>query len=177
MFSLTTDAGTADRTAEGAAQSVDSGHDGDAVTLDHHHHHHQHVHSPFFHGTTAELTVGAELVFGYGSNFQQGRVSNNIYFTSVLETAVWGAELATALAGIGMPGRIYVVEPLGPFEDDPNVTDKKFPGNPTRSYRSRHPLRIVWEVRQWQGHDVAVLNGMLESLRRLREQGRDVIED
>ena len=92
-----------------------------------------HVAGPFFDGTKAVLAAGDELVAGYGSNFQEGRVSNNIYFTSLVDTAAWGAELATALAGSDERGHIYVVEPLGPFEDDPNVTDKKFPGNPTRS--------------------------------------------
>ena len=135
------------------------------------------VQGPFFHGTRYALEVGDELVAGRGSNFHQGRTSNNIYFTTVLETAVWGAELATALAGIGERGRIYVVEPSGPFEDDPNVTDRKFPGNPTRSYRSRQPLRVVGEVTDWQGHDPEVLRSMLDGLARLRAEGRDVIED
>lgn len=137
----------------------------------------QHVAGPFFHGTNVALDPGDELVPGRGSNFQPGRVSNNIYFSAVLETAVWGAELATALAGTGERGRIYEVEPLGPFEDDPNVTNKRFPGNPTRSYRSRHPLRVAREVADWQGHDREVLDKMLTSLALLREQGRDVIED
>lgn len=137
----------------------------------------QHVEGPFFHGTRAALEVGDELVPGYGSNFQQGRVSNNIYFTGLMDSAVWGAELSTALAERGERGRIYVVEPLGPFEDDPNLTNKKFPGNPTQSYRSRHPLRVVSEVVGWEGHDAEVLQAMLESLALLREQGRDVIED
>jgi rifampin ADP-ribosylating transferase len=114
---------------------------------------------------------------GRGSNFQQGRVSNNIYFTGLMDTAVWGAELATALAGSGERGRIYVVEPSGPFEDDPNLTNKRFPGNPTQSYRSRHPMRVVSEVVSWQGHDAEVLKTMLDSLAALREQGRDLIED
>jgi hypothetical protein len=135
------------------------------------------VEGPFFHGTRVTLKVGDEMIPGYGSNFQQGRVSNNIYFTALVETAAWGAELSTALAGSGERGRIYVVEPLGSFEDDPNVTNTRFPGNPTRSYRSRHPLRIVDEVVDWQGHDADVLNSMLDSLRLLREQGRDLIED
>jgi hypothetical protein len=91
-------------------------------------------------------------------------VSNNIYFTALVDTAAWGAELATALAGSGERGRIYVVEPLGPFEDDPNVTDKRFPGNPTQSYRTRHPLRVVGEVDSWKGHDPEVLKGMLDHL-------------
>jgi hypothetical protein len=136
-----------------------------------------HVAGPFFHGTKVALEVGAELVPGHGSNFQEGRVSNNIYFTALVDTAVWGAELSTALAGNGERGRIYVVEPLGPFEDDPNVTDKRFPGNPTQSYRTRHPLRVVGEVDGWEGHDPAVLAEMLAGLARMREQGLDVIED
>jgi hypothetical protein len=136
-----------------------------------------HVRGPFFHGTKSALTAGDELVAGYGSNFQEGRVSNNIYFTALVETAAWGAELATALAATGERGHIYAVEPLGPFEDDPNVTDKRFPGNPTQSYRTRHPLRVVGEVDDWQGHDPEVLKAMLDSLAQLREQGLDVIED
>jgi hypothetical protein len=135
------------------------------------------VSGPFYHGTGAALEVGDELVPGRGSNFQAGRVSNNVYFTALVDTAAWGAELATALAGTGERGRIYVVEPLGPFEDDPNVTDKRFPGNPTQSYRTRSPLRVVGEVPDWTGHEPEVLAGMLASLAQLREQGRDVIED
>ena len=137
----------------------------------------QHLRGPFYHGTKAVLEVGDDLVPGYGSNFHQGRRSNNIYFTALIDTAVWGAELATALAGDGERGRIYVVEPSGPFEDDPNVTNKRFPGNRTESYRSRHPARVVSEVVSWQGHDPEVLNRMLDSLALLREQGRDLIED
>jgi rifampin ADP-ribosylating transferase len=136
-----------------------------------------HIGGPFFHGTKFPLEAGEELVPGHGSNFQEGRVSNNIYFTALVDTAAWGAELATALAGNGERGHIYVVEPLGPFEDDPNVTDKRFPGNPTQSYRTRHPLRVVGEVDDWKGHEPEVLTGMLDSLALLREQGRDVIED
>ncbi len=135
------------------------------------------VEGPFFHGTKSVLGVGEELVPGRGSNFQEGRVMNNIYFTALVDTAAWGAELATALAGDGERGHIYVVEPLGPFEDDPNVTDKRFPGNVTQSYRTRHPLRVVGELDDWEGHDPEVLKGMLDHLALLREQGLDVIED
>ena len=137
----------------------------------------EHVVGPFFHGTKSALAVGDELVAGYGSNFQSGRVMNNIYFTALVDTAAWGAELATALAGVEDRGHIYEVEPLGPFEDDPNVTNKRFPGNITQSYRTRHPLRVVGEVDSWEGHDPEVLKGMLDSLALLREQGLDVIED
>jgi hypothetical protein len=136
-----------------------------------------HVEGPFFHGTRSVLPIGDELVPGRGSNFQSGRVSNHVYFTALVDTAAWGAELATALAGSGERGHIYVVEPLGPFEDDPNVTDKRFPGNPTQSYRTRHPLRVVGEVEDWDGHDPDVVKGMLDHLAALREQGLDVIED
>jgi hypothetical protein len=135
------------------------------------------VEGPFYHGTNFALEVGAQLVPGQGSNYQQGRTSNNIYFSAILETAVWGAELAASLAGSGERGHIYVVEPTGPFEDDPNVTNKKFAGNITQSYRTRHPLQVVGEVLTWQGHTPEVLNAMLENIARLREQGLDVIED
>jgi rifampin ADP-ribosylating transferase len=143
------------------------------VTYDHY----THIEGPFFHGTKSVLDVGAELLPGRGSNFQEGRISNHLYFTALVETAAWGAELATALAGIEERGHIYVVEPIGPFEDDPNVTDKRFPGNPTQSYRTRHPLRVVAELDSWEGHSPEVLAGMLDNLARLREQGLDVIED
>ncbi|MGY1749041.1 NAD(+)--rifampin ADP-ribosyltransferase [Modestobacter sp. SYSU DS0511] len=136
-----------------------------------------HVVGPFFHGTKAALAVGDELVPGRGSNFHAGRVSNHVYFTALVDTAVWGAELAAALAGSGERGRVYAVEPLGPFEDDPNVTDKRFPGNPTQSYRTRHPLRVLREVDDWQGHDPEVLQRMLEHLAQLRAEGQDMIED
>lgn len=136
-----------------------------------------HVAGPFFHGTRSKVDVGDHLVAGYGSNFQTGRVSNHIYFSALLDTAVWGAELATALAGDDGRGHVYVVEPLGPFEDDPNVTNKRFPGNVTQSYRSRHPLRVLDEVASWEGHPPEVLQGMLDNLERLRAQGLDVIED
>lgn len=136
-----------------------------------------HVAGPFFHGTKSALEVGEQLVPGQGSNYQEGRISNHIYFSAILETAVWGAELATAMAGGDGRGHIYVVEPTGPFEDDPNVTNKRFPGNVTQSYRTRHPLKIVGEVQTWEGHSPDVLDGMLDNLARLREQGLDVIED
>ncbi len=136
-----------------------------------------HVVGPFFHGTRSAVAVGTELVPGFGSNYQDVRVSNHIYFTGLIETAAWGAELATALAGLTERGHVYVVEPLGPFEDDPNVTNKRFPGNPTQSYRTRAGLRVVAEVADWPGHEPEVMQAMLDSLARLREQGLDVIED
>ena len=100
---------------------------------------------PFYHGTRADLRVGDLLTAGFRSNYRPEVVMNHIYFTAGRDGAGLAAELAR---GEGEP-RVYVVEPTGPFEDDPNVTDKKFPGNPTRSYRSRHPLRVVGEVTDW----------------------------
>ena len=130
-------------------------------------------------GTAVPLPdrIGDLVVVGMPSNFQQGRISNHVYFSSLLEPAVWAAELAMALAGSHQRGRIYVVQPTGPFEDDPNVTNKKFPGNVTRSYRTRQPMVVTEEVHDWQGHLPEVLQGMLDNLARLREQGLDVIED
>ncbi len=144
-----------------------------AVTYDHC----QHITGPFYHGTKAALQIGDELVPGYGSNFQLGRVSNNVYFAATMDAAVWGAELATALSSSDERGHVYVVEPLGPFEDDPNLTNKKFPGNITQSYRTRHPLRIIGEVDDWTGHDPQTLQGMLDRLAQLRQQGLDLILD
>ena len=160
--------------AEGAelmGDATDVGHV--PVTFDDH----DHIAGPFFHGTRFTLAVGDELVPGHGSNYQAGRIANNVYFAALVETAVWGAELATALAGDGERGHVYVVEPTGPFEDDPNVTDKKFPGNITQSFRTRHPLKVVGELHDWEGHAPEVLTGMLDALARLREHGLDIIED
>jgi rifampin ADP-ribosylating transferase len=110
----------------------------------------------YLHGTKADLATGDLLVPGRESNFEPGRVMNYIYFTATLDAATWGAELAV---GDG-PGRIYIVEPTGAFEDDPNVTDKKFPGNPTQSFRSRYPIRVLGEVVEWIGHSPEALNRM-----------------
>ena len=137
----------------------------------------EHIVGPFYHGTKLTFEVDAELVPGHSSNFQQGRVSNNVYFSALIETAVWGAELAAGLAGSSERGHIYLVEPTGPFEDDPNVTNKRFPGNITQSYRTRHPMRVLGELDTWEGHAPDVLKGMLDRLALLREQGLDVIED
>jgi Rifampin ADP-ribosyl transferase len=136
-----------------------------------------HIEGPFYHGTQTAFEVGDLLVLGHGSNFQERRTSNNGYFSPLVETAAWGAELATALTGSTERGHIYVVEPTGPFEDDPNVTNKKFPGDITQSYRTRHPMKVVGEVQTWEGHAPEVLKGMLDDIARLREQGLDVIED
>jgi hypothetical protein len=136
-----------------------------------------HVEGPFFHGTRAVVAVDDEIVAGHLSNYHEGRASNHVYFAALIEPAVWAAELATALAGNEERGRVYVVEPTGPFEDDPNVTNKKFPGNITQSYRTRQPMRVVDELRIWKGHSPAALQAMLDNIARLRDQGLDVIED
>ena len=121
----------------------------------------------FFHGTKANLNIGDLLTAGFKKNYQDDRRANYVYFAGTLDAAIWGAELAEG------PGRerIYVVEPTGKFEDDPNLTDKRFPGNPTKSYRSKDPLKIVAEVSQWQSHPPEVLAQMRASLQALVEQG------
>jgi rifampin ADP-ribosylating transferase len=135
------------------------------------------VEGPFYHGTRIRFQAGDLLTPGRASNFEEGRVSNNVYFSASLEAAVWGAELATKLAGDEGRGHVYVVEPTGMFEDDPNLTNKRFPGNPTRSYRTRDALRIVAEVEDWQGHPPETIRQMLDHLEELKRAGRAVIED
>jgi rifampin ADP-ribosylating transferase len=127
----------------------------------------------YLHGTKADLAVGDLLVPGRESNFQAGRVMNYVYFTATLDAAVWGAELA---GGVGRE-RIYIVEPTGEFEDDPNVTDKKFPGNPTQSFRSSEPLRVVGELVDWVGHSPEKLDAMRTALDALQRDGKAQIED
>src|SRR5882757_7005979 len=112
--------------------------------------------APLYHGTRADLKPGDLIGPGYMSNYGTGRKANHVYFAATLEAAVWGAELAQ---GEGR-GRIYLVEPTGPFVDDPNLTDKKFPGNPTKSYRSKQPVRVVGEVPEWRGHSPEQLKVM-----------------
>lgn len=126
----------------------------------------------FFHGTKADLKPGGLIAVGYQSNFTKARPLSWVYFTGTLDAAVWGAELAT---GSGRE-RIYVVEPTGPIANDPNLTDKKFPGNPTLSYRSRAPLRVIAEVTNWQGHSPEQLRQMKEGLARLKAEGADIID-
>lgn len=127
----------------------------------------------FYHGTKADRKVGDLIGVGRASNFGSRRKANNVYFAATLEAAIWGAELAR---GEGRE-RIYIVEPTGPFEDDPNLTDRKFPGNPTRSYQSRDPLRVIGEVAEWEGHDTETLQAMKDSVERLRQQGIEAIDD
>lgn len=104
---------------------------------------------PFFHGTIADLKAGEFLTAGRRSNYRPEIVMNHVYFTAQIDGAGLAAEIAAQLAGGGAVARVYAVEPTGEFENDPNVTDKKFPGNPTRSYRSSAPLRIVGEITEW----------------------------
>ena len=130
---------------------------------------------PFYHGTAAVLQVGDLLVPGFASNYQKDRISNHIYFSETV--ASLAAQMAAALASSADRGHVYIVEPTGPFEDDPNVTNKRFPGNPTKSYRSRHPLRVIGVVEDWEEHSPEVIQGMLDRLAALRIEGRDLIED
>ncbi|RAV16963.1 NAD(+)--rifampin ADP-ribosyltransferase [Mycolicibacterium sp. GF69] len=132
-----------------------------------------HESGAFLHGTKADLAVGDLLVPGRRSNFEEGRIMNHVYVTQTLDAAVWGAELAAGEAR----GRIYIVEPQGPVQDDPNVTDKKLPGNPTRSYRTREPVRIVGEITDWVGHSPEQLQAMRDTLADLRRRGLAVIYD
>lgn len=125
------------------------------------------------HGTKADLTVGDLLLPGRRSNFGEGRSANHVYLTGTLDAATWGAELAIGQGN----GRIYLVEPTGTLEDDPNLTDKKFPGNPTRSYRTKDPVRVIGELLDWEGHAPEQIQAMRDSLAELKRQGKDVIYD
>jgi rifampin ADP-ribosylating transferase len=126
---------------------------------------------PFFHGTKADLRDGDLLTAGFRSNYRPEVVMNHVYFTALADGAGLAAELA---AGEGAP-RVYIVEPTGPFENDPNVTDKKFPGNPTRSYRSKDPLRVVGEVGDWTRLTPEALHAWRERLAALRADERGEI--
>lgn len=127
----------------------------------------------FYHGTKANLQQSDLIEPGFSSNYGQRKMAKYVYLTATLDAAIWGAELAV---GEGV-GRIYIVEPTGPIEDDPNLTDKKFPGNPTRSYRTKDPLRVIGEVTDWQGHSPEQLKAMKDGLERLKELGIEAIED
>lgn len=125
----------------------------------------------FFHGTKANLKNGDLIGAGYTSNYGQRATAAYVYLTGTLNAAIWGAELAL---GEGA-GRIYVVEATGPVEDDPNLTDKKYPGNPTLSYRSKKPLRVIGEVIEWQGHSAEELKKMKDGVERARQLGVEAI--
>ncbi len=128
---------------------------------------------PFYHGTKADLKPGDLIAPGRASNYGARKKAAYVYLSATLNAAVWGAELAH---GEGT-GRIYVVEPTGPIEDDPNLTDKKFPGNPTKSYRSKDPLRVAYELTDWQGHPAEELEAMRNHLEQLKQRGIEAIED
>ncbi|WP_187262808.1 NAD(+)--rifampin ADP-ribosyltransferase [Pontibacter beigongshangensis] len=127
----------------------------------------------YFHGTKADLKIGDYIEIGVNSNYGQQRKANYIYLTATLDAAIWGAELAL---GEGRE-RIFLVEASGPMEDDPNLTNKKFPGNPTLSYRSKHPFKVVGEITIWQGHPAEQVKAMKNELAKLKEQGIEAIED
>lgn len=127
----------------------------------------------FYHGTKVELKVGDLIGAGYNSNYGSRKKASYVYFSATLDAATWGAELAL---GEGR-GKIYIVEPTGAYEDDPNLTDKKFPGNPTKSYRTKAPLKITGEVTDWKGHPPEQLKAMKDHLEKLKDEGIEAIED
>ena len=127
----------------------------------------------FYHGTKANLKQGDLIEIGFNSNYGRQNKAKYIYLTATLEAAIWGAELAL---GEGRE-RIYIVEPTGLIEDDPNLTNKRFPGNPTKSYRSLHAFRVIDEVAEWQGHSPEQLKAMKNHLEQLKQQGIEAIED
>ena len=127
----------------------------------------------FYHGTNANLNQGDLIEPGFNSNYGKRKKAKFIYLTATLDAAIWGAELSL---GEGQE-RIYIVEPTGTIVDDPNLTDKKFPGNPTKSYRSQDPLRVFGEITEWQGHSPEQLNAMKEHLENLKQLGIEAIEE
>ena len=135
------------------------------------------IHSPFtqgyFHGTKADLNPGDLVKVGCPSNYGEQKMAKYIYLSSTLDAAIWGAELALGDAR----KRIYVVEPTGFIEDDPNLTDKKSPGNPTKSYRSKHAFQVVAEITIWQGHSPEQIKAMKAALVHLKNEGIQAIED
>jgi rifampin ADP-ribosylating transferase len=128
---------------------------------------------PLYHGTRADLEPGDMIQPGYESNYGKRTKAAYVYLTRTLDAATWGAELAV---GEGA-GRIYIVAPTGPIEDDPNLTNRKFRGNPTKSYRTKEPLRVTGEITDWQGHSPEALKAMKDHLERLKQLGVEAIED
>lgn len=127
----------------------------------------------YFHGTKANLKIGDLIKVGFNSNYGQRKNAQYIFLSATLDAAIWGAELSF---GEGKE-RIYLVEPTGEIEDDPDLTDKKFPGNPTKSYRSTEAFRVVGEVTEWQAHPLEQVRGMKEQLAKLKEQGIHSLND
>lgn len=127
----------------------------------------------YFHGTKADLTLGELIEPGNNSNFGKRKNAKYIFLSATLDAAIWGAELAIG----DRKERIYLVEPIGEVENDPDLTDRKFPGNPTKSYRSKEPFRIVGEVTSWKGHPAEQVQAMKDALEKLREEGIDSLND
>jgi hypothetical protein len=135
------------------------------------------IQSPFvqtyFHGTKADLQIGDLIEVGFNSNFGQRKNAKYIFLTATLDAAIWGAELAL---GEGHE-RIYLVEPTGQIEDDPDLTDIKFPGNPSKSYRSTHPFKVLGEVTIWQGHSLEQVKTMKDNVERAKQLGINSLND
>lgn len=127
----------------------------------------------YFHGTKASLQLGDLIAPGFNSNYGQQKNAKYIFLSATLDAAIWGAELALGEA----KERIYLVEPTGAIENDPDLTDKKFPGNPTQSYRSTEPFRVVGEVTIWKGHTAEQVKAMKDALLKLKEQGVNSLND
>jgi hypothetical protein len=127
----------------------------------------------FFHGSKASLKIGDHIEVGANSNYGQNKKAKYIYLTATLDAVIWGAELALSKGR----ERIYLVEPTGQIEDDPNLTNKKFPGNPTKSYRSKDPFKVVGEIAVWQGHSAEQVRAMKDGVAKAMEQGIEAIED
>lgn len=127
----------------------------------------------FFHGTKADLNIGDVINVGFNSNYGQRKIAKYIFLTATLDAAIWGAELAFGEAR----ERIYLVEATGLIEDDPDLTDRKFPGNPTKSYRSQYPLKVVGEITIWQGHAAEQVKAMKDGLLKLKENGTESLND
>ena len=127
----------------------------------------------YFHGTKAALEIGDLIEIGYNSNYGERKYAKYIFLTATLDAAIWASELAF---GEG-PGRIYLVEPMGEIENDPDLTDQRFPGNPSKSYRSTQPLRVVGEITKWQGHQPEQIKAMQEGIAKLKEQGIKSLND
>lgn len=127
----------------------------------------------YFHGTKANLQLGDLITVGFNSNYGQQKNAKYIFLSATLDAAIWGAELSLGEA----KERIYLVEPTGEIENDPDLTDKKFPGNPTQSYRSTKPFRVVGEVTLWQSHAPEQVKAMKDVLLKLKKQGINSLND
>ena len=129
----------------------------------------------YFHGTRAELAVGDQITAGRPSNYRPEVTMNRVYFTARRDGGGLAAEIAVLLGPEGSEPHVYRVEPTGPFEDDPNVTDKKFPGNPSQSYRSTAPLTVLEEVTEWTRLEPAEVEMWRERLAAMQESRAEII--